>query len=86
LDKNAIFIKLKELLARDFKIDADSISPEKQLREDLHLDSLDIVDFILGIEDHIGKKVDPSIFKKAYTVQDVVDFVQPVWEQQCAPR
>jgi acyl carrier protein len=82
LDKNVIFIKLKELLVSEFKVEADSILPEKLLRDDLHLDSLDIVDLILGIEEHIGKKIDPAIFKQAYSVQDIVDFIQPVWDQK----
>jgi acyl carrier protein len=86
LDKDAIFIKLKELLVSELKLDADSISPEKHLIDDLKLDSLDMVDFILCIEDYIGKKVDPSILKNAYTVQDVVDFVQPIWGTAVAPR
>jgi acyl carrier protein len=78
LDKDAIFVKIKELLVSELKLEADSISPEMRLSDDLKLDSLDMVDFILGIEDYLGKKVDSSIFKSANTVQDVIDFIQPL--------
>jgi acyl carrier protein len=71
---------LKELLVSEFEIEADSIIPDKNLRDDFQLDSLDIVDFMLGIEDRIGKKIDPSKFRNAYTLQDVVDFIQPICE------
>jgi acyl carrier protein len=81
LDKDAIFVKIKELLVSELKLEADSISPEMRLSDDLKLDSLDMVDFILGIEDYIGKKVDSSILKSANTVQDVVDFIQPMWQE-----
>jgi len=80
LDKAAVYEKIKELMISIFKIDADSISPEKRLDDDLKLDSLDLVDLILGISDYIGKKIDPTLFKDAGTVQDLVNSVSPVWK------
>ena len=80
MDKDAIFSKVKELLASEFKVDAESIRPEKRLEEDLELDSLDAVDLVLSLKDYIGEKVDPALFKKARTVQDMVDLLQPLWK------
>jgi len=80
LDKVVVYEKLKELLISEFQLDADSVSPEKRLNDDLELDSLDMVDLILSLRDHIGKKVDPSLFKDACTVQDLVDSVAPLWK------
>jgi len=80
LDKAAIYEKLKELMISEFGFDADLISPEKQLYDDLQLDSLDMVDLILSLNDYIGKKIDPSLFKDACTVQDLVDSVAPLWK------
>jgi acyl carrier protein len=73
-------MKLKEFLVSEFKVEADLILPEKLLRDDLHMDSLDIADFVLGIEDQIGIKIDPSIFKNANTMQDVIDFIHPLFK------
>jgi len=80
LDNAAIFEKLKEYMVREFRLDAASISPEKRLDDDLELDSLDMVDLILVLSDYIGEKVDPSLFKNARTVQDLVDAVTPLWK------
>jgi acyl carrier protein len=80
LDKDAIFVKLQEFLVEDLKVDADLVSPERNLRDDLQLDSFDIADLLIGIEDRIGQRVDPSILKKVFTIQDLVDFVQPMCE------
>ena len=80
MDKAAIYEKLKELMISEFGFDADLISPEKQLYDDLQLDSLDMVDLILSLNDYIGKKIDPSLFKDACTVQDLVDSVAPLWK------
>jgi len=64
----------------EFKLTADSIDMEKHLNNDLHLDSLDKVDLILNLSDYLGEKIDPSLFKDASTVQDLVDLVAPIWK------
>ena len=79
MDKNTVYIKLKELMVSEFDLEADSIDPEKQLSEDLKLDSLDMVDLILTLKDHTNKKIEPTLFKNACTVQDLVDLVHPLW-------
>jgi acyl carrier protein len=80
LDKIAIYEKLKEVITSEFELDADLISPETLLNDDLQLDSLDMVDLILSLSDYIGNKIDPSIFKDARIVQDLVDSVAPFWK------
>jgi len=80
LNKTAVFEKLKELMVSEFELDADSISPEKSVKDDLQLDSLDMVDLILRLSDYIGVKIDPSLFKDAHTVQDLVDIITPLWK------
>jgi acyl carrier protein len=79
LDKNIIFETVREQLISEFNIDAELIGPEKLLDEDLDLDSLDMVDLLINLKDHIGEKVNPGLFKNARTLQDVVDLVQPFW-------
>jgi acyl carrier protein len=80
MNKDAIYEKLKELMISEFKIPADSISLEKHLHDDLQLDSLDMVDLILALSDCIGERIDPTLFKEAGTVQDLVDSVSPLWK------
>ena len=80
MDKDVIFDKVKELLISEFKIESQLIDIEKRLDEDLALDSLDMVDLVICLKDYIDEKADPSLFKNACTVQDVVDLLQPVWK------
>ena len=79
MDKDLIFETVKERLISEFNIDAELIDPEKLLDEDLDLDSLDLVDLLINLKDHIGEKINPGLFKNARTLQDVVDLVQPFW-------
>ena len=80
MDKKSIFEKVKQLLISEFKVASESIGPEKRLDEDLDLDSLDMVDLVVALKDHIDEKVDPSLFKDVRTVQNVVDLLQPIWK------
>ena len=79
MNKDAIYEKLKELMISEFKVSADSISLEKSLHDDLQLDSLDMVDLILALSDYTGERIDPTLFKEAGTVQDLVDSISPLW-------
>ena len=80
MSKDAIFQKVKEILIAEFEIDGDSIGPEKLLYDDLELDSLDAVDLVVSLKEHIEGKIDPALFKDARTVADVVDILHPLWK------
>ena len=78
MDKEAVFIKLKGLMAEVFGIDPESITPDKNLEGDLHLDSLDMVDLILTLNNHIpNKKLEPVLFKDARKVDDLTNLILP---------
>jgi len=80
LSKDVVYEKIKEIMISELELDESSIGPEKLLEDDLQLDSLDMVDLILSLSDYLNKKIDPSLFKNACTVQDLVDLVFPLWK------
>jgi acyl carrier protein len=79
MDKNKIFVELKKLLTDKFEIEDDLISPEKLLNDELDMDSLDMVDLLLYLEEHLDRRPDPALFKDALTVQDLIDILHPLW-------
>ena len=80
MGRETIFEAVKGLLVSEFKVEAELIELENCLHEDLDLDSLDMVDLIIALDDHIGDKIDPSLFKEARTLRDVVDLLEPLWK------
>ena len=50
-EQNMIFEKLKDIIAEQLSVDADKVTLEANIQEDLDADSLDIVDLITTIED-----------------------------------
>jgi acyl carrier protein len=81
LDTDVIFQKLKEHLISEFKIDPDMISYEKRWEDDLDLDSLDAIDLLYSLKDYLKEEPDPSLFKDAHTLKDIVDLLAPIWKQ-----
>jgi len=75
MDKQQIFDRLKKALSEDFDINEDQLVPEARLYEDLNLDSIDAVDLIVKLKSLLPKNIDPEMFKKVRTIQDVVDVI-----------
>jgi acyl carrier protein len=73
-----IFQQLKEILSVEFEIDPSLITPDARLYEELDLDSIDAVDMVVKMKEHIPGKIDPALFKTARTVQDIVELLCPL--------
>lgn len=70
-----IFNTLRDALVELFELDADRITLESNLYEDLEIDSIDAVDLIDHIKRQTGKKIAAEEFKAVRTVNDVVEAV-----------
>ena len=72
-----ILEKLKELIAQQFGVDADSITAETRFNEDLDADSIDIVEFIMAVEEEFGLgETEESALEGIRTVGDIADYVK----------
>ena len=78
MTKEEVFEKFKEILVTEFQMDKESITPNSRLYEDLELDSIDAVDLMVKMKVYLDGKIEPEQFKKAVTVQDVVDILYPL--------
>ncbi len=72
-----VFDKLRELLSTQFEVDADSITLDTDIVEDLGADSLDLVDMLMSLEDEfsIGEVPDEMI-EKIRTVGQLVTYIE----------
>jgi len=75
MTKEEIFQKIKETLCKEFEVEADSVTAGAELFGDLDLDSIDAVDLLTKMKEFARGKIDPERFKKARTVQDLVDIL-----------
>ena len=71
-----VFEKLKEILAEQLDVDADSITKDSMLIEDLGADSLDAIDIVMSVEDEIKIEVPDEIIEKIETVGDMLNYIE----------
>ncbi|MCA0385073.1 MAG: acyl carrier protein [Firmicutes bacterium] len=70
------FEKVKSILVDELDLDADEVTLESKIKEDLGADSLDMVDLIMSIEDEFDIKVAESEAANIKTVGDIVNYIE----------
>ena len=78
MTKEEVFLKIQDILIKEFEMDRAAVVPEAKLFQDLDLDSIDAVDLLVKMKGLIPGRIDPEAFKKAVTLQDVVDILYPL--------
>ena len=71
-----MFDKIKEIIAKQLGADADAITPETNIMEDLGADSLDVVEMLMAIEETCGVAVPDEEIPNLKTVSDIVAYVE----------
>ena len=67
---------LQGILADQLDLDADDITMESSLTEDLGADSLDFVDIVMSLEDEFDADVPGRDMEGVKTVGDVVRYIE----------
>ena len=78
MTKEDVFGKFQDILINEFEIDKNIIKSDTKLYDDLELDSIDLVDLLVKMKEYLTGNIEPEKFKKALTVQDVVDILHPL--------
>lgn len=71
-----IFEKVRELLAKQFDADENSITMDTIISEDLGADSLDVFDLLMSLEDEFSVEVPDDEIENLKTVGSVVKFIE----------
>ena len=74
LNRQEIIEKINTLLADEFEVEKDSIKPTSTILEGLNIDSLDLIDLVVLIENNFGFKVENEKMAEIRTIQDFYDY------------
>jgi acyl carrier protein len=67
---------VKNFLVEELEIDEEKINGSARLKEDLGIDSLEVVDVVVLVEDQFGYKMKPEDFRTLITLDDFCQFIQ----------
>lgn len=68
--------KVIEIIVDQLDLDADKITAESSLVDDLGADSLDIIELVMSFEDEFGVKMPDEDLEKIKTVGDIVNALE----------
>lgn len=71
-----MFEQLKEILIEELQIEADLITLEAELTNDLGINSIELADLVMLCEDKFNIEIDDENIGKFVTVADVVEFLE----------
>lgn len=75
LDRNEVADRVKSVLTNFDKVNAASITEQAKFIEDLKLDSLDVVEVVMAMEEEFVIEIPDSEAEKLMTPGQVIDFV-----------
>jgi acyl carrier protein len=76
MERDLIIEKVNNFLIEDIEIEEELIEPDASLTKDLGIDSLDVVDIIVIIEQVFGVKIKGEELKDVKTLGSFYDFIE----------
>ena len=67
--------KMKEIIAEQLSVDAESVTEASSFKEDLGADSLDLFELVMALEDEYSVEIPAEELEKMSTVGDVMEYL-----------
>lgn len=71
-----VFEKVREILCDQLDIDPEDVTLDSNIIEDFGADSLDLVDFVMSLEDEFDKEIPDEDIEDIKTIGDVVSYIE----------
>ena len=71
-----MYERIVEMICEQFDLEIDQVNEDTSFTEDLGIDSLDVVELVMEVENEFGlPEIPEEELKKMHTVRDLVDYV-----------
>lgn len=71
-----VFEKVREILCDQLEIDPEDVTLDTNIVDDLGADSLDLVDFVMSLEDEFDKEIPDEDIEHIKTIGDIVSYIE----------
>jgi acyl carrier protein len=71
-----VFEKLKEILIEEFEVEEEWVTPDAVLLKDLDMDSIDLVDLVMSLEDEFSLELSDEALEGIKTVEQLVKYIE----------
>ncbi len=71
-----VFEKVKEIIVSELNVEADKITLETSIKDDLGADSIDAVQIVMALEDEFGIEIDTENIEEITVVKNLVAYIE----------
>ena len=71
-----MFDKVKELIEEKLNLEGVEITQDSKFKEDLEVDSLDLFELVMALEDEFGIEIPTEDLEKIATVGDIIEYIE----------
>ena len=71
-----MFEKIRKMIAENLSMDVNTITEEASFKEDLGVDSLDLFELVMALEEEFGVEIPTEDLEELTTVGAVVKYVE----------
>ena len=68
--------RVKDIIVEQLGVNADQVTPDAKLIEDLGADSLDTVELVMALEEEFGHEIPDEEAEKLQSVGDVIKYIE----------
>ena len=71
-----MFEKVVNLIVEEVGVDADKVTMESSFKDDLNIDSLDLFEMVMALEEEFDVEIPSEELEKMSTVGDIVKYIE----------
>lgn len=68
--------KVKNLISENLEINTDTVTEETSFKDDLGIDSLDLFELVMAMEEEFGIEIPSEDLENMSTVGEVVNYIE----------
>jgi len=75
MSREEVIDKINDFLIDEFELEADQLTPDALLKDDLEIESLDFVDIVVIVEKEFGLKINGAEMKEVKTLDQFYTYI-----------
>lgn len=75
MTREEVFIKVANVIANHFEVEATEVRDAMSIKDDLNADSISVMEFVLELEEEFGTEISDEDAEQIQTVGAAVDYI-----------
>lgn len=75
MTREEVFIKVVNVIANHFEVEATEVRDAMSIKDDLNADSISVMEFVLELEEEFGTEISDEDAEQIQTVGAAVDYI-----------